>query len=101
MGESSPNIQWAIMEWHQLMGRRGSIPQQEHLQQQTASPSREGATSTFNPINNLAYELREMRMGQEQFFQRFETRFDNLEGKVETRMNELRSDVKRFQEPSD
>ena len=49
-----------------------------------------------------------MRMGHEQFFQRFETRIDNFDGKVDThqrtndqRWNEHRSDVERFQETSD
>ena len=80
MDNPSPDMQWAIEEWHQVMEGRGTFPQQEYYQHQMPTSHQAGGESSFssNPMDNLFDELRELRMRQDHHFGTFETQFNDF-----------------------
>ena len=73
------------------MEGRGTFPQQEYYQHQIPiSYKAEGeSSSSSNPMDNLLYELRELRTRQDHHFGRFETQFNDFQSNVNVRFNNL------------
>ena len=93
MDDSSPDMQWAIEEWHQVMEGRDTFLQQEYYQYQMPTSHQAGgeSSSSSNPMDNLLYELRELRTQQDYHFGRLETQFNNFQSNVNARFNTLQS----------
>ena len=93
MDEPSPDMQWAIQEWYQVMEGRDSFPQQEYHQHQmpTGRQARGESSSSSNPIDSLVYELQELQTRQDHHFGRFETQFNDFQSNINARFNTLQS----------
>ena len=75
------------------MEGRGTFPQQEYYQHQMPTSHQAGgeSSSSSNPMDNLLYELRELRTQQDYRFRRIETQFNDFQSNVNTRFNTLQS----------
>ena len=75
------------------MEGRGSFPKQEYHQHQMPTGHQAGgeSSSSSNPMDNLLYELRELRTPQDYRFGRIETQFNDFQSNVNTRFNTLQS----------
>ena len=57
----------------------------------TSHQARRESSSSSNPMDNLLYELRELRTQQDYRFRRIETQFNDFQSNVNTRFNTLQS----------